>query len=341
MAILVDRGLVKYSDPVATHWHEFGKNGKQAVTIADVMRHEAGLSYFSKAGDPKTPVAVTTAMLKDVDALENTIANSSLNCSPGERYYHAMTRGWIVSAVVRRVDPKKRTFGKFMQDEICVPLGITYFCGIPEREQANYKIADGIHQSPNYTQYCEELPAKLGLLPTPAPLPEGSHIFVKVADFFDFTATFTNTAEGRAAEIPSSNMFTNARSMAKVNACMAKGGKLGNVQIMSEKACAESMAFWKTEMDRSLGWLTCFSQGGFFREARLEAPWAAAGGDSKRVRALAKLGLGWGGFGGSASYWHPEKHVAFSYVMNGMLTRENGDYRTTPLVAALADIISP
>jgi len=299
------------------------------------MRHESGLSYFSKPGDPKTSVVVTKAMVKDIDTLEDTIANSGLNCPPGERHYHAHTRGWIVSAVLRRVDPKKRTLGKFMQDEICGPLGITYFCGIPEPEQANYKIADMVHQPPNYTKYCEDWPAKLGLVAPQAPLPQESHLFVPTAEWWDFTANFNNTSEGRAAEIPSAGMFTNARSMAKVNACMANGGKLGNVRIMSEKACADSMAFWISNLDKSLNFSVPICQGGFGDYGRVEASSA----DPNRTSACNGF-VGWEGMGGSMSYWNPEKHVAVSYVMNGMLSRDNGAYRTTNLICALASIIS-
>jgi len=214
------------------------------------MRHEAGLSYFSKPGDPKTPVVVTKAMLKDLDTLENTIADSGLNLPVGECHYHTVTRGWIVFAVLRRVDhPEHRTLGMFLRDEVCKPLGITYFCGIPEPEQANYKCADIVLQPPFYTKYCEVLPTRLGLADkhTAAAMEifadKENDMLVPCAEWWDWTPAFNNTPEGRAAEIPSAGMYTNARSLAMVNACMANGGKLGSVRIMSEKACADSVAF--------------------------------------------------------------------------------------------------
>ena len=45
VAMLVDRGLLSYDDLVTKHWPEFGKNGKEHVTVADVMRHEAFLTW--------------------------------------------------------------------------------------------------------------------------------------------------------------------------------------------------------------------------------------------------------------------------------------------------------
>src|SRR5262249_42277738 len=48
MAILVDRGRVRYEDKVAKHWPEFAANGKGDITIAQVMAHQAGLPGFAE-----------------------------------------------------------------------------------------------------------------------------------------------------------------------------------------------------------------------------------------------------------------------------------------------------
>merc|ERR1712232_1284326 len=90
--------------------------------------------------------------LKDMDALEAAVA-SAPNVSPflGAHYgltsdtvrcYHAISRGFIVSGILRRVDAKRRTLGQFIKEEISEPLGITYFCGIPVDEQEKYSYAD-------------------------------------------------------------------------------------------------------------------------------------------------------------------------------------------------------
>ena len=49
LAMLVDRGLIEFSDRISTHWPEFGENGKEETTIADLMRHEGGMAAFDQA----------------------------------------------------------------------------------------------------------------------------------------------------------------------------------------------------------------------------------------------------------------------------------------------------
>merc|ERR1711892_159855 len=49
MAMLYDQGLIKYTDKITKHWPEFGENGKEETTVADLMRHEAGLADFNQS----------------------------------------------------------------------------------------------------------------------------------------------------------------------------------------------------------------------------------------------------------------------------------------------------
>merc|ERR1712062_706314 len=113
---------------------------------------------------------------------------------------------------------------------------------------------------------------------------------------------------------------------------MANGGKLGDVRIMSEKACADSMAFWITKFDPEINSSVPMSQGGF-------GDWGRAEGSM--IPAISKAAhngfIGWDGLGGSMMKWNPEKHIAFSYVPNGML---NSPERGIKLMCAVASIIS-
>jgi len=343
LAMLVDRGLVKYEDTVAKHWPEFARHGKGDITLADVMRHEAGLSYFSRPGEPRSSVIVTKGMLKDLDALETTIANSGLNLPVGERCYHALTRGWIISAVLRRVDPKQRSLGTFIRDEINEPLGITYLCGIPEAEQSDHNLAELVQPPKIYNLSCEILPAMTGFGdPTLGAVlqlakDKDSMLHVPTVEWMQQPATpaFNNSQEGRAAEIPSAGMYTNARSMAKVNACMANAGRLGNVRILSEQACADSMALATSKQDVALKWNAAFSQGGFGAMGSMSGEIV-----DPSIRRFCDGFFGWGGWGGSLSMWNPEKRIALSYAMTGMNNNIFGGPRCKNLLGPLADKIA-
>ena len=54
MAMLYDKGLIRYTDKIVKYWPEFAENGKEETTIADLMRHEAGLVAFDQSVDPQT-----------------------------------------------------------------------------------------------------------------------------------------------------------------------------------------------------------------------------------------------------------------------------------------------
>ena len=68
IAMCVDRGLLSYNDPVATHWPAFAQQGKQGLTVADVMRHDAGLVRFHRLA--------TTDDATDWDAMATLIEES-------------------------------------------------------------------------------------------------------------------------------------------------------------------------------------------------------------------------------------------------------------------------
>jgi CubicO group peptidase (beta-lactamase class C family) len=134
VAMLEDRGCLNYDQLVESLWPEYGQNGKAGTTIAQVMRHEAGLSRLVLSAKD-----LTTDRIK-AGAVSNTIARARPRFSSGSRDvhdrvndpenlkrwrdYHATSRGWIINEIVRRADPAGRTIGEFIQEEINDVLGI-------------------------------------------------------------------------------------------------------------------------------------------------------------------------------------------------------------------------
>lgn len=128
--IQVSRGLVDYDAPVARYWPEFAANGKDRLTVRHVLHHRSGVWQM--------PDAVTPERLADYDWMVDAIARLSPMFEPGTRNgYQGLTFGWMISEVVRRTDPKGRSFRTFVQEEIIQPLGIDdLWMGIPAKEHS-------------------------------------------------------------------------------------------------------------------------------------------------------------------------------------------------------------
>jgi CubicO group peptidase (beta-lactamase class C family) len=145
VAILVDRGLLSYETKISDIWPEFGANGKDAITVEDLMRHESGLHEFDFSVQA---VHCQRSILKsgNNNILSRQIASSKVELGEAAekppRKYHFITRGFIINEIVMRVDPKKRTVGEFLRDEIATPLQL---CGKftvgPETLENSHKIA--------------------------------------------------------------------------------------------------------------------------------------------------------------------------------------------------------
>src|SRR4029453_1644893 len=124
--IPAERGLVDYDTPIAHYWPEFAAQGKDKGTVRDALTHRIGI--------PQMPEGVTPEQMCDWDWMVQRLADPKPLFAPGTKSaYLAYTFGWIIGEVVRLTDPKKRPFGRFVQENICTPLGIdNLWIGIPD-----------------------------------------------------------------------------------------------------------------------------------------------------------------------------------------------------------------
>ena len=94
LATLVDKGLLRFDEKIARYWPEFGAHGKAGLTIADLMRHEAGLANFTTSIEPAD---LQTEHLKQ-NKVGSIVERQPLGY-PGDgtqsREYHAVSRGWV------------------------------------------------------------------------------------------------------------------------------------------------------------------------------------------------------------------------------------------------------
>lgn len=134
-AICVQRGLLNYSALVTDYWPEYGQNGKENTTVADILSHRSGLPYVS------SPVK----QYLNWTAMTHVLQEQKPDWIPGTAHgYHAITYGWLVGEIIRRIDPKKRSFGQFVQDELVTPTGTEFYIGLPSHLQ--YRVSPVVPQ---------------------------------------------------------------------------------------------------------------------------------------------------------------------------------------------------
>ena len=115
LAVANARGWLDYDAPVARYWPEFAQNGKAAITVRQLLGHEAGLVCSTST--------CRVEKLRDLDYVARLLARQKPAWPPGTRHgYHAMTIGLYMQELIRRVDPAHRTLGRFFHEEIAEPL---------------------------------------------------------------------------------------------------------------------------------------------------------------------------------------------------------------------------
>ena len=125
LALAHSRGWLDYDERVAAYWPEFAQQGKERVTVRQLLAHQAGLYALDEPPD-RTLVA-------DLDRLAAILARQKPAWEPGTRQaYHGITLGFYESELLRRIDPRHRSLGQFFQEEIASPLGLDFYIRLPE-----------------------------------------------------------------------------------------------------------------------------------------------------------------------------------------------------------------
>jgi CubicO group peptidase (beta-lactamase class C family) len=284
---LVDEALLDLDAPVAQYWPEFAAAGKQAIPVRQLLTHEAGLAAVKKPLAPGTQY--------DWDAMCSALAEQEPWWEPGTAHgYHALTFGWLVGELVRRIRGKK--IGDVVREEIAGPLGVEFEIGFgPELDDRVAPLVQG-----------------------PVHVPEDGPGFDLVGEIVNNPESLMakafgnpplaldpNTREWRAAEIPAANGHTNAHSLARIYTALANGGEIDGVRLLSPEAILRAREEQVNGEDRVLPMQTRLGLG-FFLPTEVEPL-----GPNPRV-------FGHGGAGGSFGMADPENRLGFGYVMNLM-----------------------
>ncbi|WP_062992357.1 serine hydrolase domain-containing protein [Nocardia anaemiae] len=311
VATMVSKGLLDYEEPVAKYWPEFAAQGKGAVTVRQLIDHQAGLSGLD--------TVVRLPQIADLDGLATILAAQRPAWRPGTRHgYHAITLGLYQGELVRRADPQHRTLGRIFAEEIAKPLELDFFIGLPA-EQSMHRIATlAATEGADILRYERDIPVRIG-----------AQIFAKRGLSH---AALTNPRIGapvRASrrellelEMPGSNGVGNARSLAKTYGAAA--GRTGALPIdaMVLDRLAATAADDVPADDLVLHTKSRYHLG--FRKSRGSFRF----GSDKRA-------YGTTGLGGSFGFADPATGFGFGYSMNRLGLAVLDDVRSRNLRTAL------
>jgi CubicO group peptidase (beta-lactamase class C family) len=316
IALAVSRGLLSYDALVADYWPEFAQNGKEAVTVRQLLSHQAGL--------PAIRPRLTLAEIGDPATLSERLAAQAPAWRPGTRHgYHGVTLGWYQSELMRRVDPQGRSIGRFFADEITRPLGLDFHIGLPatvDRERvAHLHVPSTIETLLHLNTLPFMLTASM-FIPTSLTAQAGV-----VFEGAEGLSTF-NREDVRVVEIPAANGTGTADSVAKMYGDAATGGaRIGMTPEVFNALTAPPVRPTKGLRDRVLHVDTSFSLG-FGRPIP---------GTRKYVIGSSDRAFGAPGAGGSVGFADPDTGIGFAYVMNRLGYHLISDPRATRLRHAL------
>lgn len=313
--MLVDEGKADYDDPVAKHWPEFGKNGKEAITLRHVLCHEAGLYRIRDMIDDAHEMLDWAHM---IEVLENARPAHPPGAAHG---YHALTYGWLVGEIIQRIENK--SFSAVLKERLADPLDLDgLYCGLPDDALA--RRADLVTKvTPAGNKPSRRRGSGFDLVRKIIKLVSFGRI-----DLDHFRAALQprgvgkvdfNSQEVVQAVIPAANGMFTARSLARVYAALANGGELGGVRLVSAERVKRMNEVQSQGGDRVL-MLNMRWRLGFHRLFDWFAP--------------KSRGFGHAGYGGSGAFCDPDRDLALALTLNSGVGTPTGDARIFALLRA-------
>lgn len=301
--ILASRGLLDLNAPVAHYWPEFAQAGKETIPVKMLLNHQSGLSAIS---EPLPPGAFA-----DWEVMVQALAKQKPWWQPGTMHgYHALTFGWLVGEVVRRVSGK--SLGTFFREEVAEPLGLDFWIGLPESLESHVSLIISADPpdpqaaiSPFYAATMDPTTMQAQVL-----LNIGGYMLPGSDGVFGF-----NTRAAHGAEIGAAGGVTNARGLAKMYAPLANGGSLHGVTLVSRETIARMSAVASASaLDATLLAPTRFALGYAKSMDNRHDPSCTV--DDSMI--LSEEAFGHPGSGGSIGFADPVATMSFGYTMNKM-----------------------
>ena len=305
---LVERGRLDLDAPVAEYWPEFGQRGKRTLPVRWLLSHRAGLPAVRELLPPEA--------LYDWTMITDALAAEEPWWEPGSAHgYHAVTFGWLVGEVVRRIDG--RSLGTYFRDEIAQPLGLDFHIGLADSH--HHRVGELSEIGAGGLDQID--PAALGLMQIV--LSDPASITARAFLNPPSLALGVNNPEWRRAEIPGANGHAAARDLARVYGALARGGDLDGVHVLAADRIAALSVEQSYGPDRVLQVPTRFGLGVMLPQERSDARFGGA------------RAFGHPGAGGALGCADPDAKLGFGYTPTLLGPHVLLDPRATALVDAV------
>lgn len=315
LAMAHSRGWLNYEERVATYWPEFAQQGKEQITVRQLLAHQAGLFAFDEPVDRH--------VIADVDRLAIVLARQKPAWEPGTRQaYHALTLGFYEAELLRRIDPLHRSLGQFFEDEIAAPLGLDLFIRLPETVP-NSTLAK--MAPPRRLDMLLKFPIRLTL----DAMNHRSNIYrALIANPGTGICLDEKRVYARNFEVPAGGAVGTARAIARVYGVFATGGReLGlrkdTLDLLAAPAIPPTHGFFdeclKGDVQFSLGFMKPCGAWPFGSARSFGSP----------------------GAGGSLGFADPDAGIGYGYVTSQMGATLTGDPRDVALRDALYAALPP
>ena len=301
---LIDQGKLDPNKSVGDYWPEYSCNGKEDTKVSDLLCHRDAMFGF-KDGIP-------LGSFQDWDKFTQSLQMQAPYRKPGiSQGYHALTFGWLVGELIRRVDG--RTVGVFFKEEIADPLNIDFHIGLAESEfercadmlmlpRENIKLpGEFLKYVPNFL-----LPQKLKNFKSALLSGDFKEAFQERDEDND---NYVNSHDWRMAEIPSANGHGTAKSLATLYGILSNGCERNGVSIMSEASLQHAITPHSSGPDSVLfGAPIKFGLG-----YELAQGIATVGNISPTLN---NKMFGHAGVGGAVAFGDPEKGIGYAFICN-------------------------
>jgi CubicO group peptidase (beta-lactamase class C family) len=302
IAVANSRGWIDYDARVAQYWPEFAQNGKDEVTVRQVLGHEAGLVWIDE------PLRFED--LRDLDRMADALARQKPAWEPGTRHgYHAMTIGLYMQELIRRVDPSHRSLGRFFREEIAQPLGIEFYIGLPPQiPDERLAVLRTFTPARSIAALPRASKAMTLRILWPWSLLRKSMLFANVDP---------NDRRWLEVEVPAGNGMGTARAIARAYSAFAEGGSALAVtpETLAELTAPDHVEPAKDVVIGGSSWLWL----GFLKPG------------PDLIFGTSERAFGTPGAGGSFGFADPDARLGYAYVMNNMNYFEFDDPREKAL----------